>query len=163
MKGGFPLRPSIEALRFVKEDANIHPHVRMPPEPETKRVPNPLDNPWWVAKMVDWFAKLLFEQAALGNEKATLSLHSGGIRISKTHIPVHCEIPAELRGPFKDYLAQLRADYSPYAQDHEEYDALTIFVRCCAHVFLERIQLSWGIFPELPTDDHTVWNFAWNY
>lgn len=164
MFGGFPLRPSLEALRFVTESARKHPLAHMPPEPTPARVPNPVQDPIWVAKMVDWFAIVLFEKASLGNERACFTFQRNGLIVTETRAVDHVQIPINLREPFLAYFAQLFAEYTPYALEEDENGVMiSMFIHDCCKAFLERMRLYWTISPILIDDDITRWGFEWNY
>lgn len=164
MFGGFPLRPSLEALRFVTESARKHPLAHMPPEPKPERLPNPAHDPIWVAKMVDWFATVLFETASLGNERAYFTFQRNGLTVVGTHTTDIVQIPINLREPFSAYFAQLFAEYTPYGLDEDENGVMmSMFIRDCCKAFLERMRLYWTIIPVLIDDDITRWGFEWNY
>jgi len=155
---GSYLCPSAAVLRFAAQQAVIS----IPCE-EVKRVPNPLDNPVWVAKMVAWLALVLFDHAAHKHMNGTMVINTTIVIMKVTHPEAVCrsyEIPSALRTPLSDYLAQLYADYNPYAMD--ETDQVEQFMNDYASAFLAIVKRDWGIVPDVEDSEQTVWRFDWH-
>jgi hypothetical protein len=166
---GAYLCPSIETLRYVRQQALVHGPMRIPTEevPEVRRVPNPLDNQVWVAKMVAWLSVLLFQHASYGYSDVVMLIDLKCVIMQTTVVNAFVnsfDIPSELLYPLSDFVKQIMDDHSnPYEMD-ADVNHVDVFLHDCANAFLQQVRKSWQIFPHIDDDENpTRWRFDWGF